>query len=295
MKKIQKTITITLSTILVVGAFYSCKKYKLNRKTTTSEDQATAQAMFDDVYNVVQQNADQNQDSLHRTTEVQTTYGNTCGSVTITPGGNTYPKTMTVDFGSTNCEGIDGVNRRGKVIAVFSGPYRQSGTTITITTDNYYVNDYKVDGTKTVTNNGQNSSGHTTYSIQVDGTVTSPDNTYSIDWHSTRTREWVEGENTNFFTPDGSGGIMGLAGITDDAYDITGSGHGTNQDGRTFTVTITEALHWQFCSYVGEITKGKLEIQPEGLKKREVDFGDGNCDNEANVKIGNRTYTVHLR
>ena len=145
---------------------------------------------------------------------------------------------------------------------------------------------------KSVVNNGVNSSGNTTFSVAEDGKVTDASGN-SIKWTSDRTREWVAGESTTFWTYDSSAGAFLLFdGILDDAYAITGSGSGINRDGRNFTVAITTPLHVQFCGWIPEITSGTYELQPEDLKLRTVDFGDGSCDRTASVTIGKKSYAV---
>ncbi len=283
MKKLFLISTIILfaSSLLV---FNSCSKYKLNRTTTSSADNSTAENAFNDVYKVVNETAEDESSDKSLTAY---SFGN-CATVTVSPAwpDTTFPKSVTIDFGTINCTGTDGKLRRGKIEYTISDRYRNTGCVITATTDDYYVNDYKVDGNKTVTNNGRNSNDNLSYTIEVtNAKVTTPEGD-EIIWESTRTREWTEGESTTYWTD-------GVGGITDDVYSITGNASGVNRDGLNFTVTITEALIVKIgCRW---ITKGVLEIVPEDLKTRTVDYGDGNCDNEATVTIGNKTYNIILR
>lgn len=87
----------------------------------------------------------------------------------------------------------------------------------------------------------------------------------------------------------------GVDGIYDDVWEVTGSADGINTDGRAFDVDITTTLRVQWCEPYIEVTQGIVEIQPEDLKLRTVDFGDGTCDNEATAAIGNKSYTYKLR
>src|SRR6202012_2249016 len=73
---------------------------------------------------------------------------------------------IVVDFGTgTTCK--DGKVRSGQIIATWTGPYRATGTMITITFNNYTINGDKVTGTKTVTNEGLNANGNIHYKIEV--------------------------------------------------------------------------------------------------------------------------------
>jgi hypothetical protein len=49
-------------------------------------------------------------------------------------------RTLTLNFGTTNCLCPDGRYRRGVITAVFSGPYRQAGAVVTINCSNCFVN-----------------------------------------------------------------------------------------------------------------------------------------------------------
>jgi len=282
----KKIILIVLPLLIATSFlfFNSCGKAKLNRTTTTSADNSLAENAFNDVYKVVNETAE-DEDGSKETNAYS--FGN-CATVTVDPAwpDSTFPKTITVDFGTVNCMGTDGKQRRGSIKYTISDRYRNEGCIMTVTPNNYYVNEYKVEGSKKVTNNGRNNDDNLSYTIEVtDGQVTTPEGEI-ITWESTRTREWIEGEETTIWT-------SGLAGITDDVYSITGSASGVNRDGRNFTVTIIEPLIVKIdCRWV---TKGILEIAPEDIKVRTVDYGDGNCDNEATVEIGNKTYNIVLR
>lgn len=269
--------------LLIVTLFVSCKKAKENRSTTTSSDNSIVENAFDDVFKTVNETAEDEGSS--KGTKVYS-FGN-CATVTVTPDwpDTTFPKSVVVDFGTINCTGTDGRTRRGKIEYTISDRYRNPGSVITVNPVDFFVNDYKVEGQKSITNNGRNQSNNLSYTINVTGgKVTTPEQEVII-WESTRTREWIEGESTTYVTD-------GIDGIFDDVYSITGNASGTNREGRSFTVTVTEALIVKLsCRW---ITEGKLEIVPDGLDTRTIDYGDGNCDNEATVTIRNKTYNFTL-
>lgn len=289
MKKFS-IIYYSIFTIAVI--FSSCKKSKLDKATTTSIDNSYAESAFNDVYKVVDETA--SDEDGNKSTNYYT-FGN-CATVNVNPAwpDSTFPKTITIDFGTTNCLGTDGNNRRGKIIYTISGRYRTLNTHIDVSLENYYLNDYKVEGTKSIINNGKNSDGHTNYTISIlNGKITTPDNKI-ITWESTRNREWFSGEETTFMTPDTvNGGLLGINGLTDDVYHITGSASGVNSEGRSYTLTITSYLQVQFgCRW---IQKGTIEIQPDELSKRTINYGNGDCDNNATVTINNKTYDILLK
>jgi hypothetical protein len=285
MKTLTKHLALVFCIVLIVPISSSCKKRKAERSTITSEDMALAEAGFGDIAKVVE---DASKESDLEGNRIVSDILSGCATINVTPAwpDPSFPKTVTIDFGNVNCTDNYGVKRRGQITAVFSGMYRDSATVITITPQNYFINDYKVEGTKTVTNNGKNSSGNTNFTVVVaNGKITHPNGDVST-WNSTRNREWVIGENTTFLT-------NGFTGIFDDEYDITGTGNGTNRAGRNFTANITSPLRAAVvCRW---IKKGIVEIQPDGLSLRKVDFGDGTCDNKATVEINGKIYNITMR
>ena len=59
-----------------------------------------------------------------------------------------------------------------------------------------------------------------------------------------------------------------------------------------FTTHIAEPLVKEMdCIW---IVSGILEVTPEGLTTRELDFGDGACDNDATLTIGEFTTDITL-
>ena len=106
-------------------------------------------------------------------------------------------------------------------------------------------------------------------------------------------RTWIEGEETGFFTSNGSGGFLGWDGITDDVYEITGSANDVIRSGNTFDIDITSALRVQLdCIW---ITEGVLSLKPEDYDARTLDYGDGTCDNKALLSTNRKDVEITLR
>jgi hypothetical protein len=279
----KRSINTFFVIVVLVAAFgtTSCRKRKLNKSTVTSQDNAIAEMVFNDAFKVTEDAMKEN--GLEKTGLALSSIYNACATVSLTPplGDTTFPKTLTIDFGTVNCEDAYGIERRGKVIATTTGYYRDAGTIITIITENYYVNDYKVEGIKTVTNNGLNSDSQTYFTIVISDAVITYPNGDVASYESNRVRTWVIGEAT-----------QGLLGILDDEYDITGTASGINIEGRSYTMTVTSALRVAvLCRWVKQ---GAIEIQPEDLYVRTVDFGDGTCDNDASVTINSNVYNFQM-
>jgi hypothetical protein len=197
---------------------------------------------------------------------------------TVTINTDVMPHTMLIDFGPTDCTALNGRTRRGQIMVTFTGGYRDPGTVITLTPIDYYVNDNHVEGLKTVTNMGENADGDTYFAIQVDGTITAGDGSWTAEHHATRTRTWIQGEDTpNPF---------------DDVYIITGNGHGVNRHDIAYTLDITSGLRVEIgCPW---IVSGTVSITPDGHATRYVDFGSGSCDDVVSVTVNGTTFTFHM-
>jgi hypothetical protein len=203
-----------------------------------------------------------------------------CPTLYIT-GGFTYPKTVTLDFG-TSCVCDDGVTRKGKIVAVISAPYIDSGSVVTSTFDNYHevINniDYQATGTEVITNIGTNLAGHPVYDVDVQGaSVISQYGT--ISYTSQRQNEWYAGYDS-WLNP------------WDDVYFITGSASGTDINGAAFSANITQALEVQVGCWF--IKSGRVDLINPGYPTITVDYGDGTCDNIIKVIINGVEYTIVL-
>lgn len=272
-------LKLMLVTVVAALAISSCRKDEsADSDITAPEANAEAERIYNDVDVNVSEVACMSK-FLDNPGGIST--NTICPTITIDhPDSTTWPKTVTIDFGTTNCTGWGNLPRRGKIIAVFTGKYRTPGTVITITFQDYYVNDNHVEGTKTITNMGTNGAGNLYYSVVVSNAkITRTDGSF-MTWNSTRTREWTQGSNT-------------IGNTTDDIFMITGNGSGTNFAGMAFTMDITSALQVQRgCKW---IVAGTIEINPANKPTRIIDFGNGNCDNQATVTIKGHTHTITLK
>lgn len=146
----------------------SCRKDKdSDTDTGSASDNATAENLYSDVHNVLDQAMLSK--SMKGTDSIAFPYLGSCAQISVDTVSN--PHVLTIDFGSTNCLCGDGRYRRGIVMASFTGRYRDSGTVINTTFNDYYVNDNKIMGNKTITNLGRNSNNNLNWSIVVNGSI----------------------------------------------------------------------------------------------------------------------------
>jgi hypothetical protein len=256
--------------IVIIGS-EACRKSKNTAEDIGyASDHATSEQTFNDVQTI----ADQASTVTAGTLGFKTTIG---GCATVTHSGNV----TTIDFGPVNCVCHDGRSRRGKIIATCIGNFLDSGSVRTITFDNFFQNNNKITGTKTVTNAGRNADGRVVFNIHIAGAVTlQGGGTISSQWD--RTRTWTKGYDTP-------------ADMTDDEFEITGSGTMTRANGTLVSIKITSPLicatscHW--------IQAGSVTYSLSSGASRVLNFGDvSNCDDQATLTLANgmvKAITLH--
>lgn len=282
--KTRKIIIIMLMFAGIAMLSTACKKDETtepqNAQTNdevlvVTKDDALADQLFSELTDITNE-AMGGPQSLLKGVVLDTIFMGPCVTVTIDTIG--FPFTTTIDFGEVNCLCHDGKYRRGKILVEHTGPYWAPGTVVTTTFDNYFVNDNQLLGTKVVTNAGLNSQNNMTWTIEVDGQVIKADGGV-VTWVGERMREWVEGAGTPM--------------RWDNVYHITGTHTIVASNGNTMTATITQALevalncHW--------IRSGVVEFEHSVFPLMILDYGDGNCDNQATVTINGISYDITLR
>lgn len=275
----NRTIKLTFIAILGLGVFMtSCNKdeNEPNADTNITRDDAFAQSVFDNATDIADEAYNLGSVTGLKSTSSDTLFLGQCAVVTLDT--TVYPRELTVDFGEENCLCNDGKYRRGKIVVTFTGRYRHPGTVITTGFEDYFVNDNQVDGTNVVTNMGLNDEGHPYFTISVTGLIHKANNGGTLSWNSERSREWIAGFDTYR--------------IRDDVYLITGTANGIRPNGISWETEIVNPLRRQLdCRYV---VSGTVNITPQNLSTKVLDFGDGECDNVATITIDGVVYTIFL-
>jgi hypothetical protein len=269
----MKKLVLTFASALLVGsiALTSCDKQKEAIFDQSAVDNATADAQFNDLDNITTEAmiSQESQLGVREVSGERTSNFRGCGTYTF----NTSTKTMTIDFGTgVTCN--DGKTRKGKLIITYTGRYMTPGSVITTTTDNYYVNNVKVEGRKTVTNVTQQGGNPKHTVVVADGKLTYADGS-TFTWTTNRTREWLSGS--------------GDLNFTNDVWSITGDASGVNRKGKSFVANITNPIIIKAECFA---TSGRMPVQgtysvvAENASKT-VDFGTGACDRTITVTITN--------
>jgi hypothetical protein len=276
--------------ILAVLIMFSCKEEDRLTVTDTQEiaEESVTDAYFldmDDMATVAVGTPTDNQYSGGRVaTTITISDLRFCPGVvvTITPGANSTVSVpngvMTVDFGA-GCTDSKGNTRSGKLIFTYNKWRFMPGSTIVTTTDNYVINGFRLEGTRTLTNvNGDNDDA--SVARKFNAVLENGKATFLAD-QTTATREsditwqWTHTNGADDF-------LTILA---------TSEASGSTHDGKAYEVSVYESL----------IYKRNCGIAVSGIKKYmlenkeiTIDYGDGACDKSVVVTVNgtSRSFTV---
>lgn len=221
--------------------------------------------LYDDVFNQINIEAVNSNIAgrLNTTTGIQG-----CAVVTLSPADlTTFPKTMTLDFGS-GCS-LEPVIRKGKLIVTLSGRLRNAGTTASVAFENYFVDDYKLEGAFNLINNTTNNVLSFTTQTS-NGKLTYPGGLIYYTYSGTHTYTQIGGSNTPSYF--------------DDSWSVSGIG--------TTTSSANESLAWNITTPLiknitcGSIVSGIEEFKYNNNTSGSLNFGDGICDRLATLTIG---------
>ena len=197
---------------------------------------------------------------------------------------------VTIDFGPTDHLCTDLKYRKGQLIVSYSGLYKDSLSTHTITTNNYFVNDNQVILHKTVTNMGTNSSAQVWYTVTVNDSIILANGSVLSDsvisWTGNRTRTWLAG--------------YGSSTRSDDVYAIGGNTTLTRANGHVFSFDISTTSPLKIALNCPWIESGIVTVSSTsftgGARTLDFSYGStgGGCDAQALLTIGSHTYVITM-
>jgi hypothetical protein len=271
--KLRTFSLLLILSLLIIGN--GCKKWKNNREPLSSEDHTLAEASFNNVISYL----------ILAASPFGELLADTC--FIINTGGNSFPKTITVDF-AEGCQSLLGAEILGRISVELTDSLHHENAVMTATPQNLYINSYKVDGVVTLTNTGINSSGNQTYQMKVaSGIITAESGKigedFSITWECDYQHELIYKVNESI--------------LLDDLYRITGTATGVNEEGRSYSAEIIEPLQkYVDCRWPGS---GKTTISPDDLDARDLNYGacepSNCCDNVAEEDVKWSDKTVRMR
>ncbi len=282
--------------------FVSCQKENSQNGTTEAQEQeaskvsgeadAEAEVMFDNLFDDVMGANDEVGNSgsgvfFGRTDSL--TPVPRCFTVTVTHPNNTpFPVKIVVDFGNVGCPGPDGHIRRGKVITVYTNRMIFPGAVAETSFDNHYVDSIKVEGAHRVENITLATTplNNRRFKVTVtEGKLTKPNGNY-VRWNSTKYITQFEGVGTP----------MPL----DDIFRIEGNARGQvlrNNLLVGWESNIIEPLVRRMtCRWIvkGVIKTVRLNTTTANSYVSVLNFGNGQCDNQAILTINGVSHQITL-
>jgi hypothetical protein len=281
----MKTKAFLMIMALAIFSFTSCTKDTNTIESlsaTLVEDDAVTEVAYDDNFNTVD-NATIILDNLMGVgkgdLESTVVMADSCPIVTITnPVTGIWPKTVTIDYGA-GCSGFNGSTRKGKILITVTDKRNVLNSTRTVTLDNYYFNDIRVEGTKELKNLGLNNNQNMVFSVKLTGGKLTLPNGKNIERSFEHQREWIAG--------------WGTKSIWDDECLISGTATGKTIGGVSYVNTILTSLHWKrVCEFM---VSGSIRFERTGAEAVVLDYGTGECDAIATLQRGEITKEITLK
>jgi len=200
--------------------------------------------------------------------------------VTITTVVTATTWTRTVDFGTVGCQMPNGNILKGKIIISGSIHFNQSSHIISYTFLNFYHNNKLIQGNKTVVRTMIETNAvpyaHPLVNMSLNLSVTYPNGNVHTRV-GVRTREFIGG----FLTPLVS---------HDNVFSVTGNWTTTSPNGTHTTTIIIPLIVKMSCPH---IVKGAIQMVRNN-NTAVLDYGNGECDNQATLTINGITTTITL-
>lgn len=268
----KRTNLIFAASLLVFATFFAaCEKSETTDPLLEmSEDDAEVSAIFDDMLKEVDETTFESTPNKSAA-QFAMFVGTGEKNVTITFSGDTTIKTITfINFSRSEFEPV----KNGMIIIKILGHPFETGFKRIVLLKNFTVDGALIEGRKEIIKTGTY-----VYSVTLTGgKVTFEDGTtYTREF--TRINTWTDGFSTPYD-------------IWDDIFAIEGEATGINRKGNAYTHTITNALIiMNTCRWIVE---GTIELKVLD-KVAVLDYGMGECDNDATITIRGEVREIKLR
>lgn len=291
----MKRKNLFVATLVIVAGMLtitSCENLKTDDSNLLSAveiESAEDDAFVDDVFSNLDSEIDLEIASLdfadYETSILKSTDEEpyTCKSVTVDrPDSTIFPKVITIDYGEGCTIEINGetFTRKGKIIITITNRCFMPDAARSVEFVDFYINDMKIEGTRTTVNKGENAEGNLEFQMTLVGGKIIFNDTLEYTREAEKTREWVRAENP-----------------IDDIWYVTGGCNGVNLDGYEYSHTIIEKLMIIRCeefNYRRAIVQGVVEIVRNG-ETSIIDYGDGTCDDAAILSRNGEQKEIKIR
>ncbi|MBN2166529.1 MAG: hypothetical protein JW717_09655 [Marinilabiliaceae bacterium] len=278
--------------IIVAGlfAFSSCESNDESEKSMAEQISEEDEAA-EDILNFVEEQIDiiasvdyETLSAMSNNKSVSETKIYPDTTIIITPE-TVYPVTFTIDYGPENYEVIFGKGRidsvvvllKGKISFIKTGPHYSAGSERNTSFDEFYINNYKIEGTQSLKTKELNIDGKPLFNWSANIRITTPNNywvTRSVDI----TRVMTQGSNTKLF-------------LLDDVFTMNGDVTGYNSTGWNYVRSITDMVRKRTCRFP---VSGTIDVV-NSLTTFSLDYGDGECDRLATITdINDNVYNIFL-
>lgn len=278
-------LKITISIFFLGTVFISCKEDSLALETDlASKDLSTAitQSEIEDIsegVNDIIENAYfdiENNNALKSDDDKNVEQNFFPDCLTITKVIVDGHKNVTLDYGE-GCLIRNDNFLSGIIIMDIDYNNGDNSVNIDYTFDNFYFNNNKVEGEVHKFRIRENENGFPQATINRNIKIIWEDNSF-VHIKGERTREWIEGFNNDLWG--------------DNVFLVTGTWAITHKDGTNRTATVIEPLkRVMACRF---LVSGEVEIQKND-NSLTLNYGNGECDDLAEVTIGDVVHEIHLR
>jgi hypothetical protein len=195
-----------------------------------------------------------------------------------------FPVSITIDFG-TGCLGRDGHTRYGKIITTYSNRLIVPGASATTSFENFKIDSVQVAGSHKVTNSSTANERQFTVDVE-NAKLSKPSGNYS-EWNSHKTITQIEGLGTPELP-------------FDDIYKIQGYATGKVKKGDrlyAWQSEIIEPLIKKFtCRWIvkGSVKNSKVSNTSNSPWVAVLDYGNGDCDNQATITLNGIQHQITL-
>jgi hypothetical protein len=202
-------------------------------------------------------------------------------SVTVSVDTFSTPRVLIVRFGATDVTCADGRKRRGSIIIKYNGRYLDTNQVHTITYNNYHLDGNQLTGWVKVTRVDTTVVGDWFYRVQLNDSMnmnpSDPVNSKFIVWTGNLMRRIIGGKLTND--------------RADDYFSVSGTATLTRPSGHVFNFNIGTPL--QFGTSCDFAESGVVNVNGY-TGTRVLNYGNGDCDNAAQLNIGVHVYQLTL-
>lgn len=238
---------------------------------SAAQEDTYADALYEEVDNMVSDELSSLDKNGYQSTK-KSGLADACYTVTIDhPDSLTFPKVVTIDYGE-GCLVVfngDSIVRKGKIIITQTGRWFLKNSQHSVTLQDFYINDIKVEGTRTWTNLGYNEKNHLELGIVLTGGKITFNDTAFMTREADHKREIIRRLNSQ-----------------NDTIIVTGNASGTNVLGQTYNREITSPLVMVHCSEYNwrwVIVDGSVQLTNSETGVLTIDYTGSGCTGEVTV------------